>query len=235
MRIFAFPTALILIMFVARPAFADDPSQPMIYPASFTLHGKDPRQRVIVTATVNGKPMDATRAAQLRSETPGVVQVSADGIVTPVASGTGTVVAVVDGQTAKATVQVVDGDKLPAVTFEKDVQPILARAGCNAGACHGKSRGQNGFQLSLLGYDSDFDFKAITQEARGRRVFPAAPEQSLLLLKPSGGMSHGGGIKLPRGDAAYETLFRWIAAGTPRTPAAEPMLERITVEPAERL
>src|SRR5262245_46686849 len=37
------------------------------------------------------------------------------------------------------------------VSFELDVQPILTSRGCNAGACHGKARGQNGFQLSLLG------------------------------------------------------------------------------------
>src|SRR5436190_7859757 len=78
-------------------------------------------------------------------------------------------------------------------TFERDIQPILTRAGCNAGACHGKARGQNGFQLSLLAFDNDFDFNAITSEARGRRVFPANPSFSLLLRKPSAQMPHGGG------------------------------------------
>src|SRR5437870_13303361 len=81
------------------------------------------------------------------------------------------------------------------VTFEFDIQPLLTRFGCNSGACHGKSRGQNGFALSLLGFDSDFDYNAIVHEARGRRVFPAAPEQSLLLRKPTGQMPHGGGKK----------------------------------------
>src|SRR4051794_33794636 len=79
------------------------------------------------------------------------------------------------------------------VTFENDVQPILARFGCNSGACHGKARGQNNFQLSLLGFDADFDFNALTQEARGRRVLWAAPESSMLLLKASGQVPHGGG------------------------------------------
>ncbi len=121
------------------------------------------------------------------------------------------------------------------VTFEKDVQPILARAGCNSGPCHGKQRGQNGFQLSLLGFDSDFDFAALTQEARGRRIFPAAPEQSLLLRKASGEVPHGGGRRLPKGQPHYEVLRRWIAAGMPRTPADVPSLVRITVEPSERI
>src|SRR5438874_2374876 len=104
----------------------------------------------------------------------------------------------------------------PAVSFELDVVPVLTKAGCNAGACHGKARGQNGFQLSLLGFDRDFDYAAIVQEARGRRVFPADPERSLLLLKPSAQMPHGGGRRLQVGDAAYEVLRRWIAAGMPR-------------------
>src|SRR3954471_20874242 len=88
----------------------------------------------------------------------------------------------------------------PVVSFELDVVPVLTKAGCNAGACHGKARGQNGFQLSLLGFDRDFDYAAIVQEARGRRVFPAAPERSLLLLKPTAQVPHGGGRRLKEGD-----------------------------------
>ena len=120
------------------------------------------------------------------------------------------------------------------VTFERDIQPIFARAGCNAGACHGKARGQNGFALSLLGFDSDFDYAAITSEGKGRRVFPAAPDSSLLLLKASGQVAHGGGKKLPINEPSFDVLRRWVAAGCPRTPASSPTLERITVEPAER-
>jgi len=119
-------------------------------------------------------------------------------------------------------------------TFEKDIQPILTRFGCNSGPCHGKQRGQNGFQLSLLGYDSDFDFQALTQEARGRRIFPAAPDKSLVLLKASGQVPHGGGRKLPTTSPYYSVLRRWIAAGTPRTPPGTPTLVRITVEPSAR-
>jgi hypothetical protein len=121
------------------------------------------------------------------------------------------------------------------VTFERDVQPILARAGCNSGPCHGKSRGQNGFQLSLLGFDYDFDYAALTQEARGRRIFPAVPEQSLLLRKASGEMPHGGGKRLARGDAFYDVLRRWIEAGAPRTPADVPALVKIAIAPTERI
>src|SRR5436190_18925301 len=71
-------------------------------------------------------------------------------------------------------------------TYERDVLPVLTRAGCNAGACHGKARGQNGFQLSLLGFDRDFDYNALAREGRGRRTMPEAPEFSLVLRKPAG-------------------------------------------------
>src|SRR5208283_5514751 len=117
-------------------------------PNQVVLHGKADRQRLILTATVNGRSVDRTRDARFRSETPTVVQVNADGVVTPVTDGTGTIVATLDGQQARATVKVIDGDRFLPVTFERDVQPILARAGCNSGPCHGKARGQNGFQLS---------------------------------------------------------------------------------------
>src|SRR3984957_15242038 len=110
------------------------------------------------------------------------------------------------------------------VTFEHDVLPILTRAGCNAGACHGKARGQNGFQLSLLGFDPDFDFNAITQEARGRRLLPGSPENSLFLRKPSAKVAHGGGKRLDSRDASYDVLLRWIAAGTPRDNKDTPKL-----------
>jgi hypothetical protein len=121
------------------------------------------------------------------------------------------------------------------ITYELDVLPILTSAGCNAGACHGKSRGQNGFQLSLLGFDPDFDYSAIVMEARGRRVFPAAPDASLILQKPSGRLSHGGGVRLPAGSEEYELVRRWIASGMPRRTADDPVLERIAVAPTERL
>jgi hypothetical protein len=130
--------------------------------------------------------------------------------------------------------QIARGGERAPVTFERDIQPILTRAGCNAGACHGKARGQNGFALSLLGFDPDFDHDAIAKEARGRRVFPASPDDSLLLRKASARLPHGGGPRLEAGSTAYETVRRWIAGGMPRTPVDAPRLVKITVDPGEK-
>ncbi|MDG3002629.1 DUF1549 and DUF1553 domain-containing protein [Paludisphaera mucosa] len=121
-----------------------------------------------------------------------------------------------------------------AVTFERDVEPILTRAGCNAGACHGKASGQNGFKLSLLGFDPEFDHVAIAREAGGRRILRARPEQSLFLQKATAELPHGGGRRIDPSGPFYETLRRWIEAGLPRTAAEAPKLEGVVVEPAER-
>ena len=121
-----------------------------------------------------------------------------------------------------------------SVTFESDVQPLLTRYGCNSGPCHGKSRGQNGFALSLFGFDSEFDYSALVLEGRGRRVFPAAPEASLLLQKATGLLPHGGGQRFLMDGEAGVLLRAWIRDGAPRTPADAPQLVRVVVEPSSQ-
>ena len=108
------------------------------------------------------------------------------------------------------------------VNFELDVLPVLTAMGCNSGACHGKLRGQNGFQLSLLGFDPQFDFAAIAKQSHGRRVFPAAPENSLLLRKASLRVPHGGGERLRTGSPEYEVVRGWIATGMEHELATAP-------------
>jgi len=126
------------------------------------------------------------------------------------------------------------GSEPQSVSFELDVQPILTARGCNSGGCHGKQRGQNGFQLSLLGFDPDFDYAALTKHGRGRRVFPAAADRSLLLTKPTGQLPHGGGLRLDREGDDYETIKSWIESGTPRRIEDEPKLVRVSVEPSQQ-
>ena len=113
------------------------------------------------------------------------------------------------------------------VSFELDIQPILSAYGCNSGPCHGKQRGQNGFQLSLLGFDSDFDHAALSQDARGRRLFPSSPAQSLLLRKAVGSDPHGGGKRFEIDSDAYRTLYRWINEGATRRVEGEASLEKV--------
>jgi hypothetical protein len=221
----------ILLILLPVPAFADQ----AVIPMTFVLDGKDARQRLIVTETTGGRSFDCTALVTFACSEPTIAAVSPDGIVSPVGDGKAIVSATLNGRSASATVTVRNAASYRPVTFERDIEPLLARHGCNAGACHGKARGQNGFALSLLGFDPDFDYAAIVTEGRGRRIFPASSVASLLLRKPSGQTAHGGGRKLPPDGAAYATMRRWIEAGCPRTPASSAKLERISVTPGERL
>ena len=224
----------VIVLGVAAPLQAADVLA--LFPPTLTLDGLDARQQLVLTETSGGKQADRTTSAAYSTNAPGVAIVSPAGVVTPVGDGEAIITASAANKSATMIVKVKNAAAAKPVTFERDIQPILTRAGCNAGACHGKARGQNGFQLSLLAYDNDFDFNAITTEARGRRIFPANPAFSLLLRKPSGQMPHGGGKK--------------FAGGKPRLPHARKVdrgrlsanarrlrrrLERITVFPDSRL
>lgn len=202
-----------------------------VFPAKVTLSGRDARQQLVALSSTE----DLTRTATYVSNTPKVVAVDETGLVTPVADGTGQITVTHNGKSQTVPVTIQRSGVYQPITFERDVQAILTRHSCNAGACHGKARGQNGFQLSLLGYDHGFDYSAIVEEARGRRVFPSAAEYSLLLRKCAGAVSHGGGRKLPTDHPQYAQLVRWIEAGCPRTPTDAPRLERVSVFPTERI
>ncbi len=118
------------------------------------------------------------------------------------------------------------------VSFANDVVPVLTKAGCNSGACHAKAGGgQNGFQLSLLGFEPAEDFEHIVLEGRGRRLQFGNPDQSLLLLKASGQVSHGGGVRLAKSSPGYATLRDWIRQGVPTDDAAGPKLVAMEIEP----
>jgi len=118
------------------------------------------------------------------------------------------------------------------VSFVNDVVPVFTKAGCNAGVCHAKAGGgQNGFQLSLLGFEPQEDYEHLLLEGRGRRLFPAAPEQSLLLRKASGSLPHGGGVRIDPASDEYSLLRRWIQQGSPYTNEGEPTLVSIEVQP----
>ena len=120
------------------------------------------------------------------------------------------------------------------INFTNQIVPIFTKAGCNSGGCHGKSGGQNGFKLSLLGFEPAEDYEHIVRESRGRRVFPAAPENSLLLLKATNASPHGGGKHLDASSDDYRLLIRWIAEGLPFGKDTDPKLTTIEVQPQQR-
>src|SRR6267378_1025510 len=118
-------------------------------------------------------------------------------------------------------------------SFRNHVQPVLAKNGCSAGACHGAAAGQNGFKLSLRGYDDEGDFLALTHGAMSRRIVPSDPGRSLMLLKPTGAVPHKGGKRFEVDSADYRVLSEWIAAGSPGPKADDPRVVRIELAPAK--
>ena len=120
-------------------------------------------------------------------------------------------------------------------SFSNDVLPVLSKAGCNAGGCHGALAGKGGFRLSLFGYNPEADHFAITREVLGRRIEPADPARSLLLLKPTTAVKHKGGKRIEVGSKEYLTLVDWIAAGAPGPKPGDAKLQTLTVTPPESL
>lgn len=143
---------------------------------------------------------------------------------------------------ACATVQFASGgsEQLPATTgvpaigFTRDVLPVLTAAGCNSGACHGSFQGRGGLRLSLLGFDPAADHDALVREAHGRRVFPSAPDQSLMLRKAVMAVPHGGNKRFSADSEAYRILRGWVAQGMPGPQTADPRVVRLDVTPRER-
>ncbi len=183
-----------------------------VRPAKVELDGPFAYAQLLVTATLdNGETLDATRIAKIAA--PKFAAASTNGLVRPLADGAGSIAITLAGQTAQVPLTVKGyGDARP-VSFVTDVQPVLGRLGCNAGTCHGAQAGKNGFKLSLRGYDALFDFRSLTDDLEGRRFNRAAPEKSLMLLKPAGAVPHQGGVTMQSGDPNYEMIRRWISQG----------------------
>lgn len=117
------------------------------------------------------------------------------------------------------------------ISFERQVQPILAKSGCNSGACHGALSGKGGFRLSLRGYDAAADHFSITQGLRGRRIELSDPGRSLFLSKPSGAVPHQGGLRLAVDSTDYKILSQWIAEGATGPLAEAAPLSSLQVSP----
>ena len=208
-----------------------------VHPASVRLTGHGQRQRLVVTGSpaegVESRRWDLGREATYRAEPAGVVEVGGDGELIARASGTAVIRISVGGLEARVSVLVRDGETPNAVDFTNDINPLLTRLGCNGGSCHGKSTGRGGFRLSLFGHHPEWDFEWIAQGGRGRRIFSAAPDRSLLLQKPTMQVPHGGGRRIAVDSDAYRLLKRWVSegAGWGRSDAAR--LVRIEVFPGE--
>jgi hypothetical protein len=200
------------------------------------LRGKNARRQLVVTGKhSSGQSHDLTHQATFAIDNPKILRVDSTGLVIPLADGEATITAREPGGKETAIKLTVErcAEQLP-VNFSNEIVPIFTKLGCNAGGCHGKSDGQNGFKLSLLGFYPDDDYEYLVKEDRGRRIFPADPEYSLLLTKPSNRLPHGGGHRMDPGSYEWQLLVNWIEQGTPYGQPEDPVIERIEVVPATR-
>ncbi|MBI1314463.1 DUF1553 domain-containing protein [bacterium] len=216
-------------------------SAPMVTPQRVALSGPGSRWQLLVERSLpNGLTADLTRDVTCESLDSNIVAVSPDGVVRGLADGETQIRITIRGTgvaasaTLNVPVTVSDSNGPRSLHFENDILPIFARFGCNTSGCHGKAEGQNGFKLSIFGFDPDADLAALVQEGRGRRISFTRPDQSLLLLKASGGAPHGGGIRIRRNSGEYRLLRDWIVAGAPAGAADAPKVVSLRVTPSER-
>jgi hypothetical protein len=204
-------------------------------PARVSLRGFDDSRQLVLTATLaGGLEQDLTDDAQYEVADRKVARVTSKGRVVPLADGDTEITARYADKAVRIPVHAEAVHESLPINFANQVVPVFTKLGCNGGGCHGKASGQNGFKLSLLGFEPEFDYSALVKEARGRRVFPGAPDASLLLLKASGTIAHGGGKRLDAGSDEYQVVRRWIAAGTPYGRPDDPTVTHISVFPEHR-
>jgi len=230
-----------LAALIAGGLFAAEPLA--VDPGEIRLVGPFDRVQLVVRqpeadGTLGPRAEDRTRVATYEVEPAGLVAIEAPGLLRGLLDGAGILTITDGGGSVRVPVQVSGvspADAAAGADFLRDVRPVLARAGCAAGACHAAQHGQGGFKLSVFGHDFAADYDAIARAGRGRRVNPAHPAGSLLLEKPSQQLPHGGGLRLLPGSVEYRVLERWIAAGCPRPTDPQLAVTGLEIRPAERI
>jgi Protein of unknown function (DUF1553)/Protein of unknown function (DUF1549) len=186
-----------------------------VFPPDVNLKTKRGSQSLVVRATeASGIQRDVTAQAEFALSDPSKAKIE-KGVLTPIADGATTLKVSFSGQSVEIPVKVEQAQTDPILSFRRDIMPVFLKGGCNSGGCHGSARGQDGFRLSLFGYDPEGDHFRLTREMSGRRVNLAIPDESLLLTKIDGVAPHTGGKIFERDSEPAKTLVRWLESGAP--------------------
>ncbi|MGV3723444.1 MAG: DUF1549 domain-containing protein, partial [Actinomycetota bacterium] len=192
-----------------------------VQPAGIKLSSRFDYAQLLVTGkTAAGEAIDVTRLVQVK-QPPAQVSIQRSGLVVPKQDGQGAFRLTLGDRSVVVPFSVKGLKAARPISYTQDVQPVLSKLGCNSGTCHGSKDGKNGFKLSLRGYDRIYDVRALTDDLASRRVNVASPDDSLMLLKATGAVPHVGGAVTRKGDAYYQILRNWIAAGA--RPDAKPV------------
>ncbi len=209
-----------------------------VSPSTVLLERPEASQQIIIwQADSAQRRNDRTREATIRVEPAGIATVDERGLVRPLANGLATLLVTVGDQQKSIPIVVARMNNPEKISFQHEIIPILTKARCNSGGCHGKAEGQNGFKLSIFGFDAQADYDAIVSESRGRRVAVTNPTNSLLIQKATAKIPHGGAEAILPDSDRERRLFRWIAEGAQFhfQDAAVPEIVRIEVEPQEQV
>jgi hypothetical protein len=192
------------------------------------------RKILVLGKTGQAHEIDLTRSAKFEASAD-CVKLGADGYLHPVKDGETHITVSVAGFTADIPVTVRGLDAPHPVSFVRDVEPILNKVGCTSGPCHGAAKGKNGFKLSLRGYDPQYDYDRLVHDVSGRRFNRADPARSLMLLKPTAQVPHGGGMRFDLGSDYYKTIFTWLSEGVPYGDPVPAHVTSLEVTPADIL
>jgi len=183
------------------------------FPAEIKLTSAKSRQQLVVQATyADGVTCDVTARAKYTLLNPKLARVT-KAVVSPAADGQTQLLVAYEGRSVSIPVAVADATVQPQISFNQDVMPVFTKAGCNTGACHGTSRGKDGFHLSLFGFDPAGDYYRLTREQIGRRINLAIPKESLIVQKGLGAVQHTGGVRFTTDSELYKTILTWLDAG----------------------
>ena len=205
-----------------------------ILPASISFIGPRYSQRLVVEGTfADGHQEELSSQAKVAISDAKVAVVDERNFAIPQGDGKAIVTATYQGHRASAPVSVKDYATASTWSFRNDVLPVMTKMGCNSGACHGAAAGKNGFKLTLRGYDAEADYYTLTHQALARRTERIEPAKSLILLKPTLTIPHGGGRRFPVGSPEFKVIAGWLAQGMPAPQDSDARVTEIQVLPRE--
>jgi len=209
----------------------------IVSPTKIVLDSPEASQQIVVSVSTKNGQRDVTHEINLAVANESVATVQGSSLVRPRSEGRTELSVTLGKETAKISIEVLKQRSPDPVSFRNEIIPILTKVRCNSGGCHGKAEGQNGFKLSIFGFDVESDYAALMKNGKGRRISLTQPETSLLLLKATSEMPHGGGRKIEEGSYRYHRVLRWIREGARVDPedSAAGQIVKIDVEPREQI